>query len=219
MIIECVLYKFFDIWCCIRIGWYFDKVWNVDFRGEPTNWLMVVTPSGRWSFIPYFKFLVFLLIYGWLKKASDQGGVFALLQRLHLVTGEHLVLSDGGDCTTDSTSEGEACTDGNSSEIDETCQFRHEGRLTEHYNTGFAPLFFDWRRFCSGSLYSFYIFTYVSLNLFLIFHFYAYADQQNASCLADTNRTSDAQILRHVEIEPLFHSLALQQYILLCSQV
>ncbi|KAG6741675.1 hypothetical protein POTOM_054952 [Populus tomentosa] len=44
-------------------------------------------------------------------------------------------------------------------------------------------------------------------------------EQQDASCSVNYTSSSHTQSLGNVEMEPLFHSLALQQYILLCSQV
>ncbi|KAJ6734619.1 PROTEIN FARNESYLTRANSFERASE SUBUNIT BETA [Salix purpurea] len=44
-------------------------------------------------------------------------------------------------------------------------------------------------------------------------------DQQDASCSVNYTSSSHARSLGNVEMEPLFHSLALQQYILLCSQL
>ncbi|KAA8548094.1 hypothetical protein F0562_004645 [Nyssa sinensis] len=108
-----------------------------------------------------------------------QGGVLALIQRLHLIADEQLVLSNTGegDCSTDGTrcsatsdlSEGEQCLEG-TSHVKETCHFRQEG-------------------------------------------------EQNASNPVNFFNIGFNFIRRHSEMEPLFQSAALQQYILLCSQV
>ncbi|XP_050223331.1 protein farnesyltransferase subunit beta isoform X2 [Mercurialis annua] len=80
-----------------------------------------------------------------------QGGVFALLQRYHLIDGEHAVNSDkeAVHSAIESNSESEEGTDEDSSDVDVTCHFKQGG---------------------------------------------------------------------HKETVPLFHSSALQQYIILCSQ-
>lgn len=44
-------------------------------------------------------------------------------------------------------------------------------------------------------------------------------EQQDTSCSVNYTSSSHTQSLGNVEMEPLFHSLALQQYILLCSQL
>ncbi|KAL9380841.1 hypothetical protein Peur_026498 [Populus x canadensis] len=44
-------------------------------------------------------------------------------------------------------------------------------------------------------------------------------EQQDASCSVNYTSSSHTRSLGNVEMEPLFHSLALQQYILLCSQL
>ncbi|XP_034926876.1 protein farnesyltransferase subunit beta isoform X2 [Populus alba] len=44
-------------------------------------------------------------------------------------------------------------------------------------------------------------------------------EQQDSSCSVNYTSSSHTQSLGNVEMEPLFHSLALQQYILLCSQL
>ncbi|KAJ6860575.1 protein farnesyltransferase subunit beta isoform X2 [Populus alba x Populus x berolinensis] len=44
-------------------------------------------------------------------------------------------------------------------------------------------------------------------------------EQQDASCSVNYTSSSHTQSLGNVEMEPLFHSLALQEYILLCSQL
>uniref|UniRef100_A0A2P2LJJ6 Uncharacterized protein MANES_17G121600 n=1 Tax=Rhizophora mucronata TaxID=61149 RepID=A0A2P2LJJ6_RHIMU len=97
-----------------------------------------------------------------------QGGVFALLQKLHTVCGETQALSDSeGDSATDSASEGEVPGD-NLCEEDQTCHFEHGAQSN-------APGSVD----CSSGY---------------------------------------TQNLRRSETEPLFQSMALQQYVLLCSQ-
>ncbi|KAJ8750363.1 hypothetical protein K2173_014278 [Erythroxylum novogranatense] len=87
-----------------------------------------------------------------------QGGVFALIKRLHV--GVPLTFSDvAGDHDTDSSSEGEDTAE----------------------------------------------------NL--------YGDDDTCGHGGDCSSSSHTKIVGHPEIEPLFHSMALQQYILLCSQV
>ncbi|KAI5558709.1 hypothetical protein POPTR_017G073200v4 [Populus trichocarpa] len=44
-------------------------------------------------------------------------------------------------------------------------------------------------------------------------------EQQDTSCSVNDTSSSHTRSLGNVELEPLFHSLALQQYILLCSQL
>ena len=56
-------------------------------------------------------------------KGVDQGGVFALLQRLHSSRGENVAFSDA----TESTSE--EGTDEDSLDVDETCHFKRGGKL------------------------------------------------------------------------------------------
>uniref|UniRef100_A0A5B7BYD1 Protein farnesyltransferase subunit beta n=1 Tax=Davidia involucrata TaxID=16924 RepID=A0A5B7BYD1_DAVIN len=109
-----------------------------------------------------------------------QGGVSALIQRLHLTADEQLVLHETGegDSSTDETrcsatydlSEGEQCLGGTSSHVKETCHFSQEGKQNASNPVNFFNIGFN---FISG----------------------------------------------HSEMEPLFQSTALQQYILLCSQV
>lgn len=108
-----------------------------------------------------------------------QGGVSALLQRLHSIVDEQSVLSDAGeeDCSTETESSassdlchGEQGLEGNLSHVDQTCHFRQEGQ----HNAGDPVNFFN-----------------IGLNF----------------------------IRDHAELEPLFHSMALQQYVILCSQV
>ncbi|KAF5961702.1 hypothetical protein HYC85_002911 [Camellia sinensis] len=108
-----------------------------------------------------------------------QGGVSALLQRLHSIVDEQSVLSDAGeeDCSTETETSassdlchGEQGLEGNLSPVDETCHFREEGK----HNAGDPVNFFN-----------------IGLNF----------------------------IREHAELEPLFHSMALQQYVILCSQV
>ncbi|XP_041004614.1 protein farnesyltransferase subunit beta [Juglans microcarpa x Juglans regia] len=107
-----------------------------------------------------------------------QGGVFALLQRVHSILDEELGnLHSGGDCTNDPqqtgmTSDipkGEEGSGGTLSQVDETCHSRLGGL--------------------------------------------------NASSPLNLNSIGYSFIKQPAEEEPLFHSLALQQYILLCAQV
>ncbi|CAL5370065.1 unnamed protein product [Camellia sinensis] len=108
-----------------------------------------------------------------------QGGVSALLQRLHSIVDEQSVLSDAGeeDCSTETETSassdlchGEQGLEANLSPVDETCHFREEGK----HHAGDPVNFFN-----------------IGLNF----------------------------IREHAELEPLFHSMALQQYVILCSQV
>ncbi|KAL2505169.1 Protein farnesyltransferase subunit beta [Abeliophyllum distichum] len=108
-----------------------------------------------------------------------QGGVAALIQRLHLIVNEQMGLSNilECECSTDSDydstnsdiSEGGQCYEGTSSHVNETCQLREEG-------------------------------------------------QPNTSHPADGNNVGYNFIKGHVYMRPLFDNIALQHYILLCSQ-
>ncbi|GFY95983.1 prenyltransferase family protein [Actinidia rufa] len=96
------------------IGWYLDKDWRVDFRGEQINWLMAATLF-------------------W------QGGVSALIQRLHSIVDEQLLPSEAGeeDRSTDSTRisaasdfcEGEEGLEEDLSRVDEACHFRRAVKI------------------------------------------------------------------------------------------
>lgn len=107
-----------------------------------------------------------------------QGGVSALIQRLHSSVDEPLMPLDAeDDCSTGTESsatsdvcEGEQDPEGNLSHADDTCHFRPEGEQT----TSNPSNFFN-----------------IGLNF----------------------------IREPSKLEPLFQSVALQQYILLCSQV
>ncbi|XP_057983831.1 protein farnesyltransferase subunit beta isoform X2 [Malania oleifera] len=109
-----------------------------------------------------------------------QGGVFALIQRLHSIINEQLGLSDvgegdsaidsmGSDAKSDS-SEGEQGLDSSLSQIDEAHHCRHKG-------------------------------------------------MQNVSSLVEFSNIGFDFLRGRTEMGPLFHNIALQQYILLCSQV
>ncbi|KAF8390402.1 hypothetical protein HHK36_024928 [Tetracentron sinense] len=101
-----------------------------------------------------------------------QGAIFPLIQRLHSIVDEQLRAMNGGEgkhsvdrahtVATSKLSEGELSLDETSSQVDEACHCRHEGKLSD--------IAFNFLNGCA-------------------------------------------------ELEPLFHSIALQQYILLCSQV
>ncbi|XP_057464122.1 protein farnesyltransferase subunit beta-like isoform X1 [Actinidia eriantha] len=109
-----------------------------------------------------------------------QGGVSALIQRLHSIVDEQLLPSEAGeeDRSTDSTQssaasdfcEGEEGLEEDLSRVDEACHFRRAG-------------------------------------------------EQNACDTGNFFSTGLNFIREHAELEPLFNSMALQQYILLCSQV
>lgn len=95
---------------------------------------------------------MFLLTYGGINtKESDQGGVFALLQRVHSILDEELGnLHAGGDCTNDpqqtgmtsDISKGEEGSCGTLSQVDETCHSRLGGKIVFIY-----PFAFDWIKF------------------------------------------------------------------------
>ncbi|KAK9925283.1 hypothetical protein M0R45_033611 [Rubus argutus] len=106
-----------------------------------------------------------------------QGGVFALLQRIPSVSKEQIVLPDMGKCctldsshasTTSSMSEVGKSSEGTSSQVDGTGDFRQEG-LNIPFPVNFNDIGYDF-------------------------------------------------INKSVEMKPLFHAIALQQYLLLCTQ-
>ncbi|CAK9161339.1 unnamed protein product [Ilex paraguariensis] len=108
-----------------------------------------------------------------------QGGVSALIQRLHSIVDEQLGLSDGlGDCCSDSIDsdetsglfDGEQCLEGLSSHVDDASHHCPEG-------------------------------------------------QQNASDLRNPSSNGYNFIRGRANMKPLFNSMNLQQYLLLCSQV
>lgn len=110
-----------------------------------------------------------------------QGGVAALIQRLHLIVTDQMGLSNILECksSTDSDfdsinsdiSADEQCLEGTSSHVNEGFQIQEEA-----------------------------------------------AGQPNSSHPADVNNVGYNFIKGHVHMKPLFNSMALQQYILLCSQ-
>jgi hypothetical protein len=78
-------------------------------------------------------------------------------------------------------------------------------------------IFFFWR-FCTWSYVGFMVLHNCHV-ISLTFYSYTAAEQQDTSCSVNDTSSSHTRSLGNVELEPLFHSLALQQYILLCSQV
>ncbi|PSR87586.1 Protein farnesyltransferase subunit beta like [Actinidia chinensis var. chinensis] len=102
-----------------------------------------------------------------------QGGVSALIQRLHSVVDEQLMPSDAEeeDCSTDTRSSSTPVScEGEQGHVDETCHLSQEGQQIACAPVNFFSIGLDFIR-------------------------------------------------EHAKLEPLFHSMALQQYILLCSQV
>lgn len=107
------------------------------FQGR-TNKLV----DGCYSFwqVIFFYFLVLgiFMHHSWINKDKWQGGVFALLQRIPSVSKEQIVLPDVGKrcpldsshaSTTSSMSEVSKSSEGTSSQVDDTGDFRQEGRL------------------------------------------------------------------------------------------
>ena len=153
--------------------------------------MLFILAGNSLSLLSLFFLSVFLLIYSGINiKESDQGGLFALLQRFYSTLDEQLALphSGEGDCTNDSR------------------------------KTGIASGIWRGRQFKILLLMSVTLSTSFIRRLYLNLHSHLSAGL-NASCPVNLNSVGYNFIKQPAETEPLFHSLALQQYILLCAQV
>ena len=107
----------------------------MDFKGEPINWLMVAIPFGRSLSLSSSHF--YCPCNGVNERKSEQGGDFALFRKLGALIDKQLVMrGTGGHCSisprtpaVSGISEGKESLKGTSSQVDETCQFRQEGRI------------------------------------------------------------------------------------------
>lgn len=157
-----------------------------------------------------------------MRRENHQGGAFALLRRLSSFVDEQLVKpGTGGQCSTDrplsSLSVGEEGLAGISSLVDKIC---HLGREVDRIRR-----VWDAHRFPIGHFnkLNLGLCVYISslyvlcFNSFFLFPFLF--PGLKSSCSVNLNDIGYNFIKKHPEMEPLLHSTALQQYILLCAQV
>ena len=99
---------------------------------------MVATLSGRWFALLFcsfsFQFLVLGIFFIIVKltRIYDQGGAFALLQRIPSVTEHQIELPHAGHCTLDTSHNSTTSrrSEGLSSQVDGAGALREEGRLS-----------------------------------------------------------------------------------------